>query len=167
MGVCRIIRSRPRSLTHGACADRVKDLRRILLLLNHSIIQMLIIYNVMVCYTTSITARLFYLLFDVCCCSFFPFFPHEVRSCRVGSGARWRSGCSADARCARWWYVTTDASSTRRQRRRRTCRRRRCPTTSTTIGQPSASRLSRRPEFAFASPAAGLAELSSTTALPR
>lgn len=45
---------------------------------------MLIIYNVMVCYTTSITA-LFYLLFDVCCCSF----SHFSSRGQVMSGREW------------------------------------------------------------------------------
>lgn len=33
------------------------------------------------------------------------------RSCQVGSGARWRSGSSADAPSAPWWCVTTAGSN--------------------------------------------------------
>lgn len=42
------------------------------------------------------------------------FFLYFYRSCRVGSGARWRSGCSADARYAPCWCVMKAESKPQR-----------------------------------------------------
>ncbi len=119
-------------------------------------LQMLIIYNAMVCVCVlDVTA-----LFDPISLfmRFLFFFFHEVRSCRVVNGARWRIGCNADAHCVRSWYVTMAASSIHRPIRR-------C--LSTTTGQVSANRANHRREFESVSPVVESADLFSTTALHR